>query len=56
MSEADKLEKLLDKEKAKQFPDRDIVYALKVRLPYANTIDTEALSRGNKRIEELLDK
>lgn len=54
MSEYEKLQNLLDKELAKLRPDADVIYALKVRIPYANTIDTERVNRGSAKISELL--
>jgi len=54
MSEAEKLERLLDKERSKPIPDEDVVYAIKQRLPYANTIDRDKLKNGNDKIARLL--
>lgn len=45
-SQAQKLEKRLEAEKAKLYPDPDIIYYLVESLPYANLVDTEKLQRG----------
>ena len=51
---AQKLQELLDTELSKPVPDSDIVYALKQRLPYANTIDTEKIKAGNLKLNQIL--
>lgn len=56
MSEADRLQELLNKELRKPIPDDDIVYALRIRIPYANSIDTERVRRGDSKIKRLLGR
>lgn len=54
MSEAEKLRRILAAEKKRPLPDDELVYAIKVRLPYANTVDTEKLRRGEDKLNQLL--
>ena len=54
MSEAEKLERALEVELAKPLPDDDVVYTIRQRMPYANTVDTEKTRRGNSKLDSLL--
>jgi hypothetical protein len=54
MSEAEKLRKALAVEEAKPLPDDEVIYAIKQRMPYANTIDTDKLRRGGKKLDDML--
>lgn len=54
MTEAQKLQRILDTELSKPLPDSDVLYALRQRLPYANTIDTEKTKRGNLKLSRIM--
>ena len=54
MTEVQKLQELLNTELSKPIPYSDVVYALKQRLPYANTIDTEKIKAGNLKLNKIL--
>lgn len=53
-SQATKLLNALKTEEARSFPDTDIIYAIKQRLPYANTVDTDKLHKGSRKLDKLL--
>lgn len=54
MSEAQKLRRALEAEQRKPMPDDEVLYAIKLRMPYANTVDTEKFKRGDNKLGKLL--
>lgn len=54
MSEAEKLERQLKEELKKSVRDEDLIYTIKLRLPYANAVDTERIQRASSKLSRLL--
>jgi hypothetical protein len=54
MSDAERLRHALESEQSKPFPDEDVLYAIKLRMPYANIVDVEKLDRGNDKLSQLI--
>jgi len=51
-SQAETNQRRLDEELAKAYPDPDIVAYLKTSRPYWNTIDTDQLNRGARKLSK----